>query len=223
MVGARRRPKGSIGIAPGSHDQRKYYHPPHQTVLKCQPYDDYFLKEPHTMNMLNRLNTRTVPLVAQDDEAPEDEGVRAKRRAKAFADLAKHQKDTEAQRLAILADIEKAEAFLRPFDQARTAIRRGQEKLRELQYSSQRPHDELTRTIRDAAPSAVQHIIKKALQLIRDMTSATAFDVDDMAKRQDRIKSLHALRKDAEAALEKPISADELAGIEARAREVFFS
>jgi hypothetical protein len=173
--------------------------------------------------MLNRLNTRQAPLAAQDEPAPEDEAIRAKRRAKAFADLAAHEKAVEKQRQAILEDIEKAQAFLRPFDEARTAIRRSQERLRELQYSMARPKADLESIIRDDAPAAVGHIVKKCNQLVRDMLSAAAIDIDDMEKRQKRVKSLHELRKDAEAFMDRPIDEATLADLEARAKEVIYT
>jgi hypothetical protein len=171
---------------------------------------------------MNIISTRPVPLVAQDEPAPEDEAIRARRRAKAFADLAKLESDVAAKRRDIEKTIAKAQAFLKPFDDARMAIRNGQQELRETQWSTDRERNGYISAIRADAPGAIGHIVRKSNQLVRDMLSATAVDTNDMEKRQKRVKSLHQLRQDCEQYLERPISADELAELEQRAKEVIF-
>jgi|GEM_PF-2648927 hypothetical protein len=168
------------------------------------------------------LNTRPVPLVSQDEAPAEDEGIRAKRRAKAFTDLAKLEEDVEKRRRDIEATIAKAQAFLAPFDAARNAIRLGQQELRENQWSTDRERNGYISAIRADAPGAVKHIKRKCEELVRDMMATTFLDDDDRQKRQRRVNALHELRKSAEQYLERPISADELAELEARAKQVIY-
>ncbi|MBX3515563.1 MAG: hypothetical protein KF815_01300 [Rhodospirillales bacterium] len=166
---------------------------------------------------------RTRPNPFPEAEAVDPDQL-VKRRAEAFAQLKAIEADRARQITAIEKRIAKAEAILKPIDDARKALAEARADLQAVETSTGHARDAALAAARDAAPAE----LVEALARLREQQRALMvvdFGVVSPADRRrqtDRAAAVVSLMRDIEAALEAPLTEAQVEDLVNRARAAVY-